>query len=92
MAGLWHTKTDQEAPGLGFGIKTGLAPTPCERQDRRAAAPLPCFLVARAGPPHLDHRHTEVGIDKGCGTTGLHRAQLEKEQKYEPWPYLPILL
>lgn len=92
MVGVWHTKTDQGAPGLGFGIRTGLATTPCERQDTRAAAPPPSSLGARASPPHLNHGHTEVGIDKGCGAASLHRAQLEKEQKYEPWPCLPILL
>lgn len=32
---------------------------------------------------HLHHRHTQVGIDEGCGPSSFHRAQLQEEKKNE---------
>lgn len=33
------------------------------------------------GPTHLNHRHAEVGIDEGCGSSSFHRAQLQDQRK-----------
>lgn len=42
---------------------------------------------------HLDHRHAEVGIDEGCGSSSFYGAQLQGRRKSQSWNslWLPYL-
>lgn len=57
------------------------------RQKRLLSAPLRPFV-------YLHDRHTEVGIDEGCGPTCLDRAELWKRHSFRPMlcSYAPVMI
>lgn len=84
--GFGTPKQIREPRGWGLASEKAQPQLPARDETQESSVPRPHSRGAHGGLPHLNHGHAEVGIDEGGGTAGLHRAQLEKEQNYEPWP------